>query len=105
MNRLERHEAAQRHSRALREEQGARTLSFSTTEVVDYLAVYPLIPSGGVEIVAVEIKTGESRLSPRQKEWVEQPALDTYVEFWELHHGEWVLRKVEEHLRINAEHP
>ena len=88
MNRLARHEAAQRYSRLLREASGARTLSFSTTEVVDYLC----IDSNGC--MAVEIKTGSSHLSKRQRAWCAYPALPTVVEtwYWESPQG-WTLAK------------
>ena len=100
-SKLQRHEAAQRHSRALREAQGAVTLSFSTREVVDYLAAYPAQLGGSREVVAVEIKTGKSHLSARQKQWVKKPALDTYVEHWVFVNGFWALKKVDEYLVVN----
>lgn len=97
MNGLDRHEVAQRVSRAHAEQSGARTLSFSTTEVADYLELRPegLCAACRTRATLVEIKTGEGRLSPRQKEVL--PLLDRWVpvreEHWEVIAG----RRASEH--------
>ena len=89
MNRLARHEQAQNVSRRVREQSGARTLSFSTREVMDYL----LVTTEGC--TAVEIKTGVSRLSPYQKRFVQDPPLPVIVEHWDRVQGVWTMVREE----------
>lgn len=96
MNRLARHEAAQLVSRAQKEANGARTLSFSTKEVMDYLCIEKTAP-GGLSVSLVEIKTGESHLSARQREFVKHPPLPVMVEHWTYKTGDWVLHKRREY--------
>jgi len=87
MNRLARHEQAQGISRSLKEASGARTLSFATKEVVDYLLI---APDG---CTAVEIKTGTSRLKASQREWCSDPPIPTIVEYWDRVLGVWQMVK------------
>ena len=91
---LRHHETAQALSRSEKEASGARTLSFSTKEVVDYLQLTRNASTGLYDPIAVEIKTGKGSLSAFQKAWCADPPILTVVEYWQYRDKQWTIRKV-----------
>lgn len=87
MNKLARHEAAQRASRTQWERLGYLTFSMATTEVFDFLVLSPGPHAlEGKHMACVEIKTGTGRLSAKQA--AELPVLarsvEVIVEHWSV---------------------